>query len=644
MPKSPRFATPAAQRVAVGVVTLSAFAVALALAQLYTSTHQATFSAPLSEQRVGDLKVLLPAAWERAQADGTGQGFVGNVVTLVDLTNPSRYLIITRPVILAPGSPDEVLRDTLNIVTFRRSRLFFDKEKVRRFRTGTMTGAYYMAQSQAPGKATIFSDRFVVLTEDGRRHWVMAMHMPLHPSPQVEAAQDALMMEMALSAVDTGCRDASLPELEAAGLASLARTGARVRHSGNAIEGESLYITLDDPATPHLGLMRVQPQLDARNITPAAPLSPLAGMVRHYAMVHGRPPAATDLSMLKVADRPATRLMLSDGRERSLHRELLHVNLDEDHALLLDMLAETEAVEAMNARMTGLIQDMLKEEKPAASPARAPGTALQHAMERGRALATAQREQMTGRFTAQRQALLLRREGAIIGTQIADRMHMPEQGLPLRSRKMRAVVIGNETRVTWANWLVSLDGRTIESTMASDLRDGPIRQSDSYAFSLKNQTLSASTLPPRPGGAPIWSVKVDDGYLPGFAEDSWDLAALARLTADGPVLIWRSREMLPPQPHWLEYATVAQGPPADKIGLPAQGFAYVRIRPMMNMDGQRLWLDREGMVIAGEWSDSTKSPTGGVRLSLTPTDLQTVYRLYASRDFLRFWQQDVDQP
>lgn len=648
MPKPPRFATPAAQRNAVGVVTLLTFAVALGLAQLYTATHQATFSAPLSEQRVGDLKVMLPTDWERAQADGTGQGFVGNVVTLVDLTNPNRYLIITRPVILVPSSPDEVLRDTLNIVTFRKSRLFFDKEKVRRFRTGTMTGAYYIAQSQAPGKQTISSDRFVVLTEDGRRHWVMAMHMPLHPSPQVEAAQDSLMMEMALSAVDTGCRDASLPELEAAGLASIAKAGARVRHSGNAVEGESLYITLDDPAVPHLGLLRVQPQLDAQNITPAAPLSPLAGMVRHYSMVHGRTPAAKDLSMLKVADRSATRLMLSDGQERSLHRELLHVNINEDQALLLDMLAEAPAVESMNAKMTGLIQDFVKEEQarsaPPAAPAAAPGGALMRAMERGRALATAQREQMIRKFTAQRKAYLLRREGAIIGTQITDRMHMPEQGLPLRSRKMRAVVIGDETRVTWANWFVSLDGKTIESTIASDVRDGPIQQSYSYVFSLKDQMLSASTLPPRPGGDPIWSQKVDAGYLPGFAEDSWDLSALARLTAEGPVLVWRSRDTQRPEPHWLEYATVATGPLADKIGLPAQGFAYVQIRPMMSVDGQRLWLDREGIVIASEWSDSAKSPTGGVRLSLTPTDLQTVNRLYASQEFLRFWQQDVDQP
>jgi len=643
MPKPPRFATPAAQQVAIGIVTAIIFALALGLAQIFSSTHQRDFGASLSEQRVDDLKLLLPDRWERAQTNASEQGFVGNVFTFVDRTIPGRYITISRPIILVPSSPDEVLRETLNIVTFRRSRLFFDKEKVRRFRVGTMAGTYYHAQSQAADQSMVSSDRFVVLTEDGRNHWVIAMHMPLHPSPRAEEAQDELMMAMARSAVDTSYHDASLPQANAAGLASIAEAGVALRLGGPRGDDQPLYFSLTDDAVPQLAIVRVRPQTDSDDLADTSPFSAHAGLSRLYAWVHGSGPDEAMLTQEKIAGRNATRLKLSDGKQRQLLREVIHVNMNDDHALLFDVLAEPEAMEAISTKLAALIETIAKKSASTLAPP-PPAKALTRSLERGRDLAKAQQEQMVNQFTPQRRALLLRREGQVVGTQLHDQHHLPDQGLPLRSRKMRAVVRGADATVSWGNWFVSLDGKVMESTLVNEVREGPIHRSYAYQFTLKDQKLSASMVPARPVRDPIWVATVPTGYLPGFAEDSWDLSALSRLTADGPVVIWRTQGAQPPEPNWLEYVTVAEGPASEKIAMPDKAFAYVRIRPMMSMDGQRLWLDHDGTVIASDWIDTAQSPTGGIRLSLTPTDLQTVYRLYASHDFLRLWQQDVDQP
>ena len=646
MPKTPRFSTPTAQQTAVGVAAFLSFAAALGLALLYTASHQPSFGASLSEQRVGDLRLLLPDQWQRQDSDASGLGFESEAVAFIDPAIIGRTININSPSVIVPLAPEEVLRATLNLITLRGSRVHFDKEQVQRFRAGTMTGAYYHAHSQAPGKETISSDRFVVLTEDGRRHWVIAMHMPLHPSSQVEKAQDTLMMQIARSAVDTSSREASLPEIEAAGLTAIASASdsLMLRSRNGAVEDDQLlHFTLTHESVPHFGMLRVRPLLDAANITPAASVSAMAGLARHYTMVHGRGPENSQLTLGNIAGRTATRLTLSDGKVYALHREVIHVNIDDDHALLFDLLAEAPALELMNEQVAALVQARLKQNTTDQSTEQGKGE-LTLALERGRDLATAQRDHMVKQFTAARKAFLFRRNGMIIGTQLVNQQHLPEQGLPLRSRKMRAVVRGRDTRIAWANWFVSIDGQTIESTSTMEIREGLTQQSYTYLYSLKDNSLTASMLPPRPGRDPIWTQKVAPGYVPGFAEDSWDLSTLARLNGQGPILVWRSRDTQPPEPHWIEYVALDQGPLAEKLTMPDGAFAFVRIRPMMNMDGLRLWLDRDGKVIASDWIEPAEAPTGGMRMSLTPTDMQTVHRLYASHDFLRLWQQDVDQP
>jgi hypothetical protein len=48
----------------------------------------------------------------------------------------------------------------------------------------------------------------------------------------------------------------------------------------------------------------------------------------------------------------------------------------------------------------------------------------------------------------------------------------------------------------------------------------------------------------------------------------------------------------------------------------------------MTPDADRLWLDQQGRVLKSEWNESDGFPYGGVRLSLTPSDEDTVVLLF----------------
>lgn len=620
---------------AVGVVTLFALLVAMGLAQMFTLAHRLDYGAKLSEQTVDSLRLLLPTSWQRRDVAAPEAGFSGVTAELIDPLVPGRRLIVGRTEMPTPSAPDGVLRDMLNRVSHRRARVFNDQEQIRRFRSGAFSGAYYHARSQSSAEGMVFSDRVVVLTENGRRHWLIAVTMPLIPAPEANEAQEELLMTIARSAVDSAQRVATPVETAAEKLSGFFEENTAFRVMSPAAIDEPLHLTLTDASQPQLGYVRVRSVIDPPTIEPTSPFSASQGMARFFAEVNNRAPQATEMTNELIHGQPAARLRISED-DSELVREMLYVRVALNRGLLFDLLAEPATLEATRAMVLASLR-----KSPASTAAASP--TLDDAVTRGIALAAAQRRQLTQLFTADSDNHIIRRDTITLGTQVQERNHRPDAALPLQGQRVRALFNGNgnDSIVTWAGWSASLDGLTIENTLFTELKQGPIDRTYAYRLLLKDGMLRLSANSARDGREPLWSQKLPDGFLPEFAEQSWDLESLAKLTADGPVLIWRCRGVQRPGPCWLDRIDLSKRSASEKIGLPAQAVVAVTIRPMMNMDAERLFLDRDGQVIAAQWTETTNLPTGGTHLTLLPTDLKTVLALFPRNlDILRLWQRE----
>ena len=618
---------------AVGAVTLLALALALSLAQVFTSAHRTDYGAIVAEQTVDSLRLLLPTTWQRRDLAAPEAGFSGITAELIDPVLQGRRLIVGHTEMPTPSAPDSVLRDMLNRVSHRRSRIFNDQEQIRRFRSGSFAGAYYHARSQSSAEGLVFSDRVVVLTENGRRHWLIAITMPMIPLPEANEAQEELLMRIAKSAVDSADRDATPAQRTAAKLSDLFDENAPLRvAASNAIDGLP-HLTLMADAQPHLGFVRVRSVIDPSTAEPASPLSPSLGLARFYAEIHSRGPEANELTNEVVHGQPAARLRISEA-DSELVRELLYIRVAPHRGLLFDLLAEPASLEATRAMVLAAVR-----KTPAADIATS--STIDEAITRGIALAAAQRRQLTQLFSTDMGSHIIRRDLVTLGTQVEERQHRPDAALPLQGQRVRALFNGNDSIVTWAGWSASLDGLTIENTLFTELKQGPIDRTYAYRLMLKDGMLRLSANSARNGREPLWSEKVPDGFLPEFAEHSWDLASLAKFTAEGPVLIWRCRGVQKPGPCWLDRVDLSKSSASEKIGLPLQAVVAVTIRPMMNMDAERLFIDRDGQVIASEWTEIANLPTGGTHLMLLPADLKAILALFPrNRDILRLWQRE----
>ena len=642
MPKPPRFQTETAQQLAVGAVTLLALAVALSLAQVFTLNHRVDFGAKLAEQSVDSLQLLLPTTWDRRDISAPEAGFSGITTEMIDPLIQGRRLIVGRAEAATPGSPDVVLRNMLNGLSHRRSRVFNDQEQIRRFRSGAFTGAYYHARSQSSAQSMVFSDRVVVLTENGRRHWLIAITMPMIPTPEANEAQEALLMKIAMSAIDNASRPATAAEIASAKLNNFFEQSANFRVTSSIRLDEPLHLSLTDAAQPGLGFVRVRSMLDPQSSDPKSGLSPALNLARVYAEIHNREPEEAQVISEVIHGEPAARVQISDGTGDSLVHELLYVRVAGSQAgappngLLFDLIAEPDSADATRAMVIAAM---------AKAPTSTAGTGadFSSATTRGIELASAQRRQLTQLFAADLSAHIIRRDSHTLGTQMQEMYHRPAAALPLQGQRVRALFNGNgnDSLVTWAGWSASLDGLTIENTLFTELKQGPIDRTYAYRLVLRDKMLRLSTNSARDGREPLWSHPMPDGFLPEFAEQQWDLPALATATAQGPVLVWRCLGVQKPTPCWIDRIDLSKKSATEKIATPERAVIAVTIRPIMNMDPQRLFIDRDGRVIAAQWTEAASLPAGGTHLSLLPTDLKTILTLFPrNRDILRLWQRE----
>jgi hypothetical protein len=634
MPKPARFQSETAQKTAVGIVTFIVLCVAVGIAQLYTQAHQTSNEVVLESGRIDALTLDLPRGWARQTMQDNEAGFTGRAMTLRD---QARELTVGRIDIVAPQGPGEVLARVLGSVTGDRRGGLVNPSAPRRFRAGPAACVISHGERQIEKDGPVVYDWVVVMTEDGRRHWVMLLRVAFTTDDSVRRYSERLILRIAASARDTAFRPADPGFLDPARLGADGDDAVMAPRLDTSIADAPIHVPLSDPSQAHLGLLRLRRCIDPGPAQPPAPLSPAAGLRREFQQLHGRDPDAAELTTAALNGATVTRVRLNDGTNGELVRELHYI--DGQEGLLVEVLAEPEALDATLA----MIAPIHRAVQSAGGPALL--GEINDAIKRGRALASAQRRLTTTLFGPDQRYYRVLREGHVVGTIMEESYHRPESEMPLRVRAVRVQTPGRGTIVSETRSHSSPDGQRVDQTVYSEVSDGLTSKALAYQLVLRDGVLALSMLPPAAGREAVWSQREPEGFIAGLAESRWVWHELEAFTASGPVLIWRCRGAEQPEPQWLEVRRGGRRPPGEAGQAynlePAGAVALVTIRPMMGMDAQCYWLDAQGRVLRAQWFDAARSSTGGARMTAEPADAAAVVAIYPkNRDILRLWQQE----
>ena len=630
-----RFQSPRAQRTAVGVLTMTVFLLALLLAWFYTSAHQTPWDVSMQVGEVAGLKAPLPENWIRTDVHDPQPGFASAVTVLEDPVLVGRKLIIGQVEVHTPLSPESVLRSALTQIVRAQPRIYQDREPVQRLRLGRFCAAWYHAESQSQPQSPIFSDRIVVFTRDGRRHWLAALSMPQHFADRAQDANERILRSLVAGAAELGeltpspadFADAMLPPVSVPGATVLTDTSDPMRP----------IVVVPDAAAGgnHVGIVRVVGTLDP-SVDDKNPLHPLTHLTRQAAEVIGGKPD------VKAIDKDAgggwSVRLTSPARGDEIERLWQLVPIAPGRAAMLEILAEGPALEATSALATQVAL-ALRAEPPSAASAAPPS--IDDALTRGTAVVQGQRDLLAKLTQPAWRFFTLQRGHQPIGVQIEYVQRRDEMRLPVRGKRIRQIALAAE-EVAWADWWASLDGLRLDSAIYHELRQGLQEQNVSYRMVLRDDRLTIRANPA--AGSPIlWADEVTDQYLPAFLEETWNMQSIHHETIEAPALVWRSRGLLHPTPWWARtYKLDATSARAGVGAAPPKAAALLTLRPMYGMDAERFWLDGEGRILAAQWQETARLPSGGVTLTRTATDEASVVRRYPrARDIIRLWQQDA---
>ncbi|MEX2212980.1 MAG: hypothetical protein WD768_02560 [Phycisphaeraceae bacterium] len=644
MPKSARFQTERSQKMAVGVVTLLVAAVALGGAHLYTRSHQMNWKVPLRATAITDLDILAPEGWEQIEITAQESGYADNPTVFRDPAVRGRILTIGRRDVPTPTAPDHVLRALLNERVMKRSRVFVDQGVAQRQRIGSFAVIRYFAHSRIDAETATTSERVIVFTEDGRRHWAITLSAPVTTNESAEQANDAMLSAMIESVSDRNRRDARSDDFAAAMLPPVALAKWRARVEAGPRGVQAITLTPGDGGTAHLATIRLIGELNTTGAR-IPQIRPGEALARQFEEGLHQSPDPKSLTKSRRGDVGIWRLPFSDEPNVPLKRELIYLELTPQRGALIEVLAENAAWADVQEEIDPLIDrlaDALGNE--AATGSTDTSALLADAVERGGRLADSQRRAMVDQQSVGRSYWLIRRDHRTLGAQVSQTDHSIDVDFPLVSRRIQYLAGDNQIHKSAATTLASADGATMHSELMHLLQKGGDRRMVAFRVSIEQGKLSM--LPYPMVGMPFegWSVPVPQGFLPSMAEETWNLDEVYNLASAGPVLVWRSRGEAKPEPAWLTVTKVNTEAEISPQTRP-KAAVVLTLRPIMTPDADRLWLDENGRVLMSEWNESGGFPFGGVRLTLAPSDEATVVRLFPdSRAIIRQLNEAAKKP
>lgn len=590
MPRQPLFESQRKREWAIAALMLILLACTLGLAYLATkrqSTAAARHGWATSRQKVGTLQIEIPEGWTSRADASPATGFESFKLFAPAEEDGSRLLVGSLR-FLIPRSPDGAL--ALAQAGLRDQGSDFRRLEQMEVRAGLMVGKLLAEMESSPSGVV---EHFLgVLTEDGRRYWVVYLRTP-SPAGQTKsglAGHFAAFHGILTSARDQDFRDANGGDFAAADLPSDDPTLKKIQGLGPRVSAGTGF---DRPVSlvpvDSLGALRffrvrgvADPGVDQVN----HPLGPDTILRLQFLQVMNRAASAQEVARTKLGTNDAWHATFSPsvGAPTKLIRELWYTRTAPGKGLLIEIVTEPEGLASCRALLPRIVEELKRPEADTGGPQ--PPSAFEKASQRGVALAkgvlaNAIRRDSPGATYYQIDAA--NTSDGPLGYRIDERLPAPNKAT---IAGQRLVVIHHERAVS-ARWEMSKDGRQFRWRQQWQTR----RAAPGGEELLVQQELDldGDHLRMIDVGAKrdAWVATLPDSYLGPMLDDTWVPDAPMPVE---PAVLWASPEGNPPA------ACVV------KSGVPTTGDAAVLVswRPLLRMDADLLAFDSSGRLVRAD--------------------------------------------
>ncbi|MCC7192900.1 MAG: hypothetical protein IT444_08990 [Phycisphaeraceae bacterium] len=576
-------------------------------------------------QQVGTLEIEIPEEWANRAITTPTTGFESFQI-FAPANQSGSHLLIGSLRFAIPRSPDEALALAQSgLRLFGTNFQIVERSGVR---AHLMVGRQFTAIERSHSDTI---EHFLgVLTEDGRRYWVVYLRMN-SPQRNAQAAlvnDHAAFQEILLSAIDHEFRDAVSDDFKDAGLPSDDPTLKEIEGLGPRVsisEGFDRPVTLVPvDESPALRLFRVRGSVDPGIDAGSHPLSPDTIFRLEFLKVMNRAASAQEIARTKIGMDDAWRVTFAfnSTAPSELIRELWYTRPKPGYGLLIEIVTEREGLASCRILLPRIIDEL---KQPAENTdSSEPKSTFEEAAKRGSVLA---REiSIAARQHHSPGAIYYRIDAKGGGTEDALGYRIDER-LPVPDKKtlagQRLIVIHGERTIT-ARWQMSEDGHQFRWQQQWRTRRPTSKGEEllvQQELDLDNGKLRMLDVG---GKKDVWVATLPDSYLGPMLDDIWSQEGT---TTRDPALLWVTPEGDPPIACIVQSKAVAAGNNDAAI--------LVSWRPLLRMDADIQVFDSSGHLLQADVNISG-SPAGEA--------VRTLHRVKREELLKTFPQIKVDPP
>ncbi len=643
--------TDAARSVAVGSVMVGVLIGSLTLAYALTTVRQEPWAlggeanGPVKRVSVDDVEIAVPESFTLDTHTDLYHELDSQAV-FIDPSTSNRKLLVGGIARSVPRAPLVALNQMLNSLVAESVRKSLQPwQPVLNFRVNNTTGALYAGLATGPNGDQIHM--IGVLTEDGRRYWVIHLS---HLVQQRALALDALEANRRLigsvfqSADGQYLRDAQPTDFSTLGLSvadhdAIRELGLQTRIEMNSTPGlEPILLVPDDPQA-RVKLLRLRGEVDTGQSDPSQPLSPASLLSAIFKSTQGRPPTKNELWSGSVNGAEAWRCDYPDP-VAGITRQVWYARLSPTRSVLIELLCEPHAL----ARTAKLVHPLIAALQPNTidQPSPIDSQSVKSAINRGRLITQWQRTRLAELTETELNYQLIEESKQVIGWQISQAMPWTkEDPSGLQGRTLAAMQLHQQDLLFNQNWKLGVNGSRYVIDTSWSLQN-PINMRNTKRVEqarLKNGRLIQTRRLPKPE-AQQWSQPVPDPFILPMAEEIWPINDQTAWQKDD-ALVWISQGTKPPQPYWIKWVQDESTRTADPMSQPQN---LLLLRPLMNLDADQLTIDEQGRVIEYRSKRLTNSRSGD-SFVVIKTDRQKLIDVFPRIETtLTRWEQDGASP
>ena len=564
--------------------------------------------------RVGDLQLNIPEQFLLSDQFEPPGDSIDAAMWLVDKSAPGRTLFVGGIRTHEPRAPHMVLKRMLPHFVPPQILAVQPQLQDFRFRSRRLVGAYYDNISETSQGDQL--NLLAVLTEDGRRYWVISLS---HLIKESEGAPKALDISRQLMSYILGfaegdnLRNAQSEDFFAVGLGpwhaadpSLTQddwlpSGLRTRIGKNSRGQDPILVFPNDPLD-RLRLLRLRGVIDPEGLGPDPQLTPKSLLSTQFEFILDRLLTDEEIWSGHIVDTPVWHTPVIQSHQ-ALARQIWYAQLGHGRGMLIEILCEPTALAITTAWVAPLIQAAQARVENAAGMESAESiwhSALAH----GKSIAQQQNMHLTQQTEDQWDFFLIMRDYRLFGAQMAHvSIETPNDSLPVRGHTK---TILSAERVD-EQWRASVDGSryltTRQWTIPTSRNNGldvtrEVASTEHMQIENNRITFDRQTIDGQRDKQ--WSASSPNAFVGPWAEESWPMEYTPTEDA-AESLIWMTRSSDPPRPYWIRlFANTSMT--SETESSPKQPTQEMWIRPLMSLDTDRLTFNDQGKMLTYETS------------------------------------------